>query len=66
MSVLKNYVHNRARPEGITTKGYVTEEVIEFCVDFIDGMKSVGGTGIMPRGEAMRKGNPRKEIKFEH
>src|SRR6187551_1338047 len=35
MGVLKKYVHNRARPEGSISKGYGTEEVIEFCVDFI-------------------------------
>ena len=34
MGVLKKYVHNRARPEGSMSKGYGTEEVIEFCVDF--------------------------------
>ena len=33
MGVLKKYVHNRARPEGSISKGYGTEEVIEFCVD---------------------------------
>ena len=32
MGVLKKYVHQRARPEGSITKGYGTEEVIEFCV----------------------------------
>jgi hypothetical protein len=35
MGVLKKYVHNRARPKGSISKGYGTEEVIEFCVDFI-------------------------------
>jgi hypothetical protein len=35
MGVLKKYVHQHARPEGSITKGYGTEEVIEFCVDFI-------------------------------
>ena len=35
MGVLKKYVHNRARPEGSMSKGYGTEEVIEFCVDFL-------------------------------
>ena len=34
MGVLKKYVHNRARPEGSIAKGYGTEEVIEFYVDF--------------------------------
>src|SRR3954465_11520041 len=42
MGVLKKYVHNRARPEGSISKGYGTEEVIEFCVDFIPDIKSIG------------------------
>jgi hypothetical protein len=32
MGVLKKYVHNHARPKGSISKGYGTEEVIEFCV----------------------------------
>jgi hypothetical protein len=35
MGVLNKYVHNRASPEGIIFKGYLIEEVIEFCVDFV-------------------------------
>ena len=35
MGILKKYVQNCARPEGSIAKGYGTEEVIEFCVDFI-------------------------------
>ena len=42
MSVLKKYVLNRARLEGSIAKGYGTEEVIEFCVDFIDSINSIG------------------------
>jgi hypothetical protein len=42
MGVLKKYVHNRARLEGSISKGYGTEEVIEFCVDFIPDLKSIG------------------------
>ena len=42
MGVLKKYVHNRARPEGSMSKGYGTEEVIEFCVDFIPDIKPIG------------------------
>ena len=42
MGVLKKYVHNRARPEGSISKGYGTEEVIEFCVDFIPDLKAIG------------------------
>ena len=39
---LKKYVHNRARPEGSISKGYGTEEVIEFCVDFVPDLKPIG------------------------
>jgi len=35
MGVLKKYVHQRAQPEGCIAEGYGTEEVIEFCVEFI-------------------------------
>jgi hypothetical protein len=42
MGVLKKYVHNRARPKGSISKGYGTEEVIEFCVDFIPDRKPIG------------------------
>ena len=42
MGVLKKYVHSRARPEGNITKGYGTEEVIEFCVDFIPILDLIG------------------------
>jgi hypothetical protein len=33
--VLKKYVRNRACLEGSITKGYMTKEVIEFCVDYV-------------------------------
>ena len=42
MGVLKKYVHNRARLEGSIAKGYATEEVIEFCVDFIPNLAPIG------------------------
>ena len=42
MGVLKKYVHNRARLEGSIAKGYGTEEVIEFCVDFIPDLDPIG------------------------
>jgi hypothetical protein len=42
MGVLKKYVHQRARPEGSIAKGYETEEVIEFCVDFIPDLDPIG------------------------
>jgi hypothetical protein len=42
MGVLKKYVHNRARPKGSISKGYGTEEVIEFCVNFLPDLKPIG------------------------
>jgi len=42
MGVLKKCVHNRARPEGSIASAYGTEEVIDFCVDFIDDLKPIG------------------------
>jgi hypothetical protein len=42
MGVLKKYVRNRARPEGSISKGYGTEEVIDFCVDFLPDLKPIG------------------------
>jgi hypothetical protein len=42
MGVLKKYVHNCARPEGSIAKGYGTEKVIEFCVDFIPNLDPIG------------------------
>ena len=42
MGVLKKYMHNRARPEGSISKGYLTEEVIEFCVDFVPDLNPIG------------------------
>ena len=41
MSVLKKYVWNRSRPEGCIAKGYGIEEVIEFCVEFIDDLSPI-------------------------
>ena len=42
MGVLKKYVRNRARPEGSISTGHQTEEVIEFCVDYILDLKPIG------------------------
>ena len=41
-AVLKKYVRNHARSEGSIVKGYVTEEVIEFCVDYMDELCPIG------------------------
>ena len=42
MGVLKKCIRNWARPEGSITSDYRTEEVIDFCVDFIDDLKPIG------------------------
>jgi hypothetical protein len=42
MEVLNKYVHNCARPEGSISKGYLIEEVIEFCVDFVPDLNPIG------------------------
>jgi hypothetical protein len=56
MSVLKKYVLNRARPEGSIAKGYVTEEVIEFCVDFVDSIDSIEVPVSQHEGRLLGKG----------
>ena len=42
MAVLKMYIRNRSRLEGCITKGYGTEKVNKFCVDFIDDLSPIG------------------------
>ena len=61
MSVLKKYVRNRSRPEGCIAKGYGIEEVIEFCVDFIDDLNPIG-VPMSRHRETEGKGHTREEI----
>ena len=42
MGVLKKCVRNWAPPEGSIASAYETEEVIDFCVDFIGDLKPIG------------------------
>jgi hypothetical protein len=42
MGVLKKYVHNHARPEGSISKGYLTKDDIDFCVDFVPDLNPIG------------------------
>ena len=55
-AVLKKYVRNRARPEGSISKGYVTEEVIEFCVDYVDELCPIGVPVSWHEGRLIGKG----------
>ena len=64
MGVLKKYVHNRARPEGSISKGYGTEEVIEFCVDFIPDLKPIGVPQSRHEGRLRGKGTLGKRAKI--
>jgi hypothetical protein len=36
MIILKKYVHNQSHPEGCMVKGWATDEVIKFAVDYMD------------------------------
>ena len=42
MGILKSYVRNRHRPEGSIVEGYSTEEVIEFCTNYMTGVDPIG------------------------
>jgi hypothetical protein len=42
LAMLRSYVQNCAHPEGSIIEGYTTEEVIEYCVDYVkDGKKDM-------------------------
>nr|AAX92775.1 transposon protein, putative, CACTA, En/Spm sub-class [Oryza sativa Japonica Group]ABA93319.1 transposon protein, putative, CACTA, En/Spm sub-class [Oryza sativa Japonica Group] len=56
MDVLKKYVRNHARPEASIAKGYGTEEVIEFCVEFIEDLRPIGVHESRHEGRLWRKG----------
>jgi hypothetical protein len=56
MSVLKKYVLNRACLEGSIANGYVTEEVIEFCVDFVNSIDLIGVPVARHEGRLLGKG----------
>ena len=55
-AVLKKYVRNWARPEGSIAKGYVTEEVIEFCVDCVEELCPIGIPVSRHEGRLIGKG----------
>jgi hypothetical protein len=61
MGVLKKYVRNRARPEGRIIKGYGTEEVIEFCADFVPDLKPIDLPQSCHEGRLSGKGTIEKK-----
>ncbi|CAM8938710.1 unnamed protein product [Rhodiola kirilowii] len=42
MKILKSYVRNRHRPEGCIVEGYITEEAVEFCTNFLGNTAAIG------------------------
>ena len=56
MGVLKKYVHSHSRPEESIAKSYGTEEVIEFCVDFIPDLDPIGIPKSRHEGRLSEKG----------
>jgi hypothetical protein len=64
MAVLKKYVRNHALPEGSIASGYGREEVIEFCADFIDGLKPIGVPESWYEGRIRGKGTLGKKHIF--
>ena len=65
MAVLKKYVRNRSRPEGCIAKGHGTEEVIEFCVDFIDDLSPIGVPMSCHEGRLKGKGTLGKKSNIQ-
>jgi hypothetical protein len=64
MGVLKKYVHNRARPEGSISKGYLTEEVIEVCVDFVPDLNPIGLPQSWHEGRLSGKGTLGMKLEY--
>jgi hypothetical protein len=56
MGALKKYVHNHARLGGSIAKGYGTEEVIEFCINFISDLDPIGVPESWHEGRLSGKG----------
>ncbi|CAL8118834.1 unnamed protein product [Prunus armeniaca] len=42
MKVLKGYVQNRTRPEGCIIEWYIAEEAVEFCIEHLSDVSTVG------------------------
>jgi hypothetical protein len=51
MGILKHYVRNRARPEGSIIEGYVTEEFVEFCLDYMACLDPIGVPSSVHKGK---------------
>ena len=56
MGVLKKYVHQHARPERSIAECYGTEEVIEFCIEFIPELDPISVPELRHEGRLSGKG----------
>ena len=65
-AVLKKYIHNRAHPEGSIAKGYVIEEVNEFCVDYVEEFYPIGVPVSCHEGRLIGTGTIGKKISKCH
>jgi hypothetical protein len=55
-AVLKKYVRNHAHLEGSIAKSYVIEEVIEFCIGYVDELCPIGVPVSRHEGRLIEKG----------
>jgi hypothetical protein len=55
MGIIKKYVRNRSRPEGSIVEGYAIEEVVEFCIDYMD-LQPIGVPVPRHEGRMLGKG----------
>jgi hypothetical protein len=62
LKILKKYIRNHAHPEGSIAKGYVTEEVIEFCVDYVDELCPIKVPVSRHEGRLIGKGTLGKKL----
>ncbi|KAL4575729.1 hypothetical protein LXL04_011813 [Taraxacum kok-saghyz] len=62
MGILKGYVRNRNRPEGSIVEGYTSEEVVEFCQGYMEGVESVGVPKTRHSGRLEGKGGVGSKI----
>ena len=42
MKMLKGYVRNWNRPEGYIVESYIAKEAVEFCLEYIGGVETIG------------------------
>ena len=66
MSVLSRYVHNRAYPEGYMIEGYNTEEVVEYCQEYLKVQKGIGKPDSRHKGRLAGKSTSGRKVFIDH